>query len=116
MGFRENLKKELSYSGMLVKELSAKTGINKYTLDNYLSTHNCTPSADAAVKIARALGVSVEYLITGQVTSSRKTIESLTPETRSLIPINEKLCDDNRKIILTLAKALKSVEQTRHES
>ena len=65
MGFKENLKSELTYSGMMVKELASLSGVNKRTIDNYLNTHNCLPSADAAVRIAGALGVTVEYLITG---------------------------------------------------
>jgi lambda repressor-like predicted transcriptional regulator len=36
MGFRENLKAELTYSGILVKELAAEAGIKKHTIDNYL--------------------------------------------------------------------------------
>jgi transcriptional regulator with XRE-family HTH domain len=63
MGFKENLKPELAYSGMLVKELASISGVNKRTIDNYLNTHNTIPSADAAVRIAGALGVTVEYLI-----------------------------------------------------
>ena len=66
MGFKENLKSELDYQGMLVKELSLKSGIKKQTLDNYLSTHNSVPNAEIAVKIAKALGTTVEYLITGE--------------------------------------------------
>jgi len=66
MGFKENLKSELTYLGMQVKELSAKTGVKKHTLDNYLNTHNSLPNVESAVKIAHALGVSVEYLITGK--------------------------------------------------
>ena len=65
MGFRENLRSELDYQDMIVKELSEKTGINKRTLDNYLTGHNSLPSADIAVKIAQALDVTVEYLVTG---------------------------------------------------
>ena len=65
MGFKENFKSELAYSGMLVKELASISGVNKRTIDNYLNTHNTMPSADAAVRIAEALGVTVEYLITG---------------------------------------------------
>ena len=49
MGFKENLKTELTYSGILVKELAAMTGIKKHTLDNYLNTHNSIPNAEAAV-------------------------------------------------------------------
>lgn len=66
MGFKENLKSELEYQGMLLKELAAKCGVSKNTLGNYLTGHNSLPTADTAVKIARALGVSVEYLVTGE--------------------------------------------------
>jgi transcriptional regulator with XRE-family HTH domain len=58
MGFKENLKSELAYSGMLVKELAAKSGVNKYSLDNYLNKRGQIPSVEAAVKIAHALGVT----------------------------------------------------------
>jgi transcriptional regulator with XRE-family HTH domain len=66
MGFKENLKSELIYKNMLVKELAAKTGISRHTLDNYLNVRAHIPTIDAAVKIAQALGVSVEYLATGK--------------------------------------------------
>ncbi|GHU05736.1 transcriptional regulator [Spirochaetia bacterium] len=109
MGFRENLKDELTYSGMLVKELAAKTGINKYTIDNYLSAHNCTPSVSAAVKIAGVLGVSVEYLVTGQEVCRKMHPES--PEFRTLARALEPLAEGDRKIILknalNLAEAFK---------
>ncbi|GHV04056.1 transcriptional regulator [Spirochaetia bacterium] len=111
MGFRENLKDELTYSGMLVKELAARTGINKYTIDNYLSAHNCTPSVSAAVKIAGVLGVSVEYLVTGHELCREMGLESMNPEFRTLARALEPLPEVDRKIILknalNLAEALK---------
>ena len=55
MGFKENLKSELQYKNLTVRELADKSGVNKQTIDNYLSTHNSMPSADAAVKIDRFL-------------------------------------------------------------
>jgi transcriptional regulator with XRE-family HTH domain len=62
MGFCENLKQELSFSGMLVKDLAAVSGVHKRALDTYLLSENASmPPADAAVRIAQALGVSVEY-------------------------------------------------------
>ncbi len=64
--FKERLKEELSYKGFIVKEFSAKTGINKRTLESYLDSREVIPSADIAVKIANVLGVSVEYLVTGE--------------------------------------------------
>ena len=64
--FRENLRNELDFQGLTVKELSAKTGIVKGTLDNYLGIRASIPPADIAVKIADALNVSVEFLVTGK--------------------------------------------------
>ena len=66
MSFKENLKSELSYQGILVKELASKTGISRRTLDNYLREKSSLPPVDIAVKIAEALNVSVEYLVTGK--------------------------------------------------
>jgi transcriptional regulator with XRE-family HTH domain len=111
MGFKENLKAELTYSGMLVKELSAKTGIKKHTLDNYLNTHNAIPSAEAAVSIARALGVSVEYLITGQEIRDGKTVSSLSPDLRLLLHITEQLDKRARKLAIRLIQALKEEDE-----
>ena len=65
MGFRENLKEELSFQDMMVKELAVKTGISRRTLDNYLRDKPASPTAENAVKIAHALGVTVEQLVTG---------------------------------------------------
>jgi transcriptional regulator with XRE-family HTH domain len=107
MGFKENLKAELSYSGMLVKELSARSGIKKHTIDNYLNTHNAMPSAEAAVAIARVLGVSVEYLVTGQDGRREKTIASFSRTIRSIIADLELLNENDHQIILALVKALK---------
>jgi transcriptional regulator with XRE-family HTH domain len=66
MPFAENLRYELNYQGLVVKELAAKTGINVNTLNHYLSGRKSMPPADRAVKIAAALSVTVEYLITGK--------------------------------------------------
>jgi transcriptional regulator with XRE-family HTH domain len=65
MDFAENLRSELDYQGLIVKELADKTGINIHTLNNYLSGKKTMPPAGVAVKIATALGVTVEYLVTG---------------------------------------------------
>jgi transcriptional regulator with XRE-family HTH domain len=110
MGFKENLKSELTYSGMLVKELSAETGIKKHTLDNYLNTHNSLPNAEAAVKIARALGVSVEYLVTGTEEKTKRPQPPLSLDTRILLDIADKLSPKNRRLAIKLVKVLKEQE------
>ena len=100
MGFRENLKQELGFNGMLVKELAAATGIPKRALDTYLlSTKASMPPADTAVKIAHALGVSVEYLITGEETA-------LPPDIRLMVRNLQRLGKKDRKVASVLINAL----------
>ena len=106
MGFKENLKSELLYSGMMVKKLSVVTGIKRHTLDNYLNTHNSIPNAEAAVKIAQALGVTVEYLVTGQDSYDRRKQDSFPRDLRSMISIWGRLNKKNRELALALLKTL----------
>jgi len=106
MGFKENLKSELLYSGMMVKELSAVTGIKRHTLDNYLNTHNSIPNAAAAVKIAQALGTTVEYLITGRDYYDDKKQTSFPKDLHSLIDIWNRLNKKNRDLAIALLKTL----------
>lgn len=65
MSFKENLKLELEFKDIKVKELAATCGISRRTIDQYLASNAKMPSAENAVKIAQALNVSVEYLVTG---------------------------------------------------
>lgn len=64
--FRDNLKDLIEYKGIVRKELSAQTGISKRTLDTYLDSRAVIPNAEVAVKLAKALGTSVEFLVTGE--------------------------------------------------
>ena len=56
----------IEYIGLNQKEFAAKIGIKRRTLDTYLRAQQSMPPADTAVKIAAALGLSVEYLVTGK--------------------------------------------------
>lgn len=82
MGFRENLKDELKYQDIRVKELADRTGISKRAIDHYLAEKYTEPTAETAVKIAKELGVSVEYLVTGKNSEIPDTIK---PEIINLI-------------------------------
>jgi transcriptional regulator with XRE-family HTH domain len=104
MGFKENLKSELAYKGMLVKELAQKAGISRHTLDNYLNVREHIPTLDAAVKIANALGVSVEYLATGK--ESPHTDITMNNEAMALIHNFNLLNEGDRKIVSEIAQLL----------
>ncbi|MCL2232245.1 MAG: helix-turn-helix domain-containing protein [Treponema sp.] len=100
MGFRDNLKQELNLSGMLVKELAAASGVQKRALDTYLLSENASmPPADIAVKIAHELGVSVEYLVTGEEAILPADIRYIV---RNLLQLNKK----DRKVVAALTNAL----------
>ena len=100
MGFRENLKQELIFNGLMVKELAAISGVKKRALDTYLQYENASiPPADTAVKIARALGVTVEYLVTGDEPDLPSDVRLVV---RNLLRLGVK----DRKVVAILVKAL----------
>jgi transcriptional regulator with XRE-family HTH domain len=99
MGFRENLKQELILSGMVKKELAAASGVHQRAIDTYLRANASMPPADTAVNLARALGVTVEYLVTGEISSVPKDIHLIS---RNLLKLSEK----DRKVVLALVKAM----------
>jgi len=109
MGFKENLKAELAYKNILVKELATISGINRRTIDNYLREDSSMPPADAAVRIAAALGVTVEYLISGHEQQERGAPEVL-PDSRAILKNMEALSKRDRKIVISLIKTLKETK------
>jgi transcriptional regulator with XRE-family HTH domain len=105
--FKENLRAELDYLDLTVKELSSKTGIAKGTLDCYLGARASMPPADIAVEIANALGVSVEYLVTGKEKKEYPPSYFYNHTIRSIIQIISQLNEKDNEIILELVKILK---------
>jgi transcriptional regulator with XRE-family HTH domain len=103
--FSEILRNELNFQNIVVKELSARTKIPVTTLDSYLRTNSAAPSAVNAVKIAQALQVSVEYLITGKEPKNgqKKAIQSR--ERREIIRRIDNLNPRQCRAILDLIAA-----------
>ena len=108
MGFKENLKDQLNFSGMYVKELAALSGVKKQTIDSYLNVNSCMPSAEAAVAIARVLDVSVEYLVTGQEIK-KKTVQ-YPIEAQITAELMAQMDKKNRKLIVAMVKSIKKFE------
>ena len=92
MGFRENLKDELTYKDMQTKELASLTGISLNTLNHYLVQNATSPSVENAVKIAKALNVSVEYLVTGTM---ENPVEPKISYSSKILHIAQKLSELN---------------------
>lgn len=96
--FRRNLRDELDYQKITVKELSEKTGIPKPTLECYLGARANQPTLENAVVIARALGVSVEYLATSKNNELELELYRNVLEDLSILSI------EIRDLIITLIK------------
>jgi len=87
MDFRGRLREEIEYSGLLDKEVADRAGITKRAIDSYVGARGCMPSAEVAVRLARVLKCSVEYLVTGRDTRQHH----LNPKTRHLVQLFERL-------------------------
>lgn len=69
--FADRLRAEIEYLGLLQKEVAFRAGIKKRALDMYLGVQASMPPADVAVRLAKVLGVTVEYLVTGEKDSRK---------------------------------------------
>ncbi|MDR2941774.1 MAG: helix-turn-helix domain-containing protein [Treponema sp.] len=105
--FRENLRNELNYQGITVKELSAKTGIPIASLDCYLGSRSTVPSAENALKIAQFLKVSVEYLVIGENKNTIKLPGKPSREAQEIIRWIGSLNQEQCKLLLKLIQTFK---------
>jgi len=91
------------------KELAAKTGLSLKTIENYVKKDSSIPSADRALQIAQALGVTVEYLVTGKKNTKNNGAEILTAN-KEIIGILQKLDNYNHEIVISMAKMLLNLQ------
>ena len=74
MGFWENVVSELNYKGLTNKALAEKCGFDASSIGRGIKLGS-SPSVETAVKIAKVLDVSVEYL----ADETTKTTDSNSP-------------------------------------
>lgn len=102
MDFRARLREQIEFSGMLDKEVAEKVGISKNAIDSYVGSRACMPSLEVGVRLAKVLGVSVEYLVTGIDSTKENEIENKI--LRNLMHYFSVLSDRDRKLLLNLAE------------
>lgn len=106
MGFKERLRDEIEYKGLLIKEVSAALGISNSTFLSYVDARGVLPNVETAVKIAKYLGVSVEYLVEGESPSEKNPNHSFQSEKMHLNEIYEKLSAHDKETLIKIAEAL----------
>lgn len=103
MCFAENLKEMLESKDIEIKELAYGTGISKNTIDNYLSGQKSMPNAENAVKIAKYLGTTVEYLVTGNILDNLQS-QDISNTIKNLYRLNKTDLEAVKTIISSLAQ------------
>lgn len=102
MNFRDRLREEIEYSGLLDKEVAERADITKRAIDSYVGARGCMPSADVAVRLARVLKCSVEYLVTGRDTRQHH----LDTKTRRVVQLFSKLEPGDQDSLLQLMERM----------
>ena len=109
MNFWENVDAELNFKGMNRKTLAQEANFDVSSIGKGIKTGSA-PSADTAVRIAKILNVSVEYLVTGiplDSVESQTTAASLAfKKYRSFMNTLEHLDENTRQAIIELAEKL----------
>lgn len=100
--FWQKVKEELEYNLITQKELAEKIGISYNTLQSWI-TKDRLPDAEQALKIAKQLNTSIEYLVTGK-TEEKKGIK---PNLQDMIPKLNHLTNENLELIDLIAGRLK---------
>ncbi len=105
MGFKERLREEIEYRGLLIKEISSDLGISNSTFLSYVDARGVLPNVETAVKIAKYLGVSVEYLVDGD-TNTENLQSPVQSEKIHLMKSFEKLSSHDKDLLIKIVDAM----------
>lgn len=101
MDFKNRLKEEMAFSGIQHKELAKKANVKPRALLTYVASTPSMPPADVAVRLARVLGVSVEYLVTGE-----RSKGEISQRERKLLQNFAMLTETERRAVEALIETL----------
>lgn len=100
MQFMERLDAILRAQDMTVADLARKTDIHIQTIYSWRA-HARFPRIDHALRVAEVLGLSVEFIATGNT-----TVKGLHPAQVRVIDIMNKLLDDDKWRILGIVEGI----------
>jgi SOS-response transcriptional repressor LexA len=112
---RENLKTAISNSGLIVKEIAAKSGVKKRTIDKWVGAEGTEPKVNDLYRVCQTLGITVEWAVSGnekggfsqEIISIARKIAALDPKDRQdildFIDIKLKKTEKGRKPMETLS-------------
>ena len=102
MNFWKKVDEELSFLGKSRKELANAMGFDAAII-SFGIKRNSVPAADTALKVARFLGVSIDYLLDMNDESSQK---SLNPQISEIENRLRRFSQNDLNAILTVVNAI----------
>ena len=111
MSFNENLKEAMYCKNLTTVQLAALSGINAGTISNYLKTKGSMPPVDKALKLAKALDVTVDFLVNGFEAKQESAIQQKSPFPIEVFKIAQKMADlekDELSIVSTMINLLQN--------
>lgn len=115
MNFKERLRSEMEYKGISGKELADKAGISYSTFLSYIDARGTLPNVETAVRLAKILGVTVEYLVNGEnVKTSASQFQNnelmyADSSLNNFIKKYEKLSSRDKKLLSTFADSMAKI-------
>lgn len=91
--FAENLLNLMEQKNLKKSDLSRESGVSYTTLDSWLKREDSLPKIDVCYKVAKYLGVTMEYLITGE-SEETKALDPLIAKLQKLTPEQKEDVED----------------------
>lgn len=118
MGFRENVRDEISYKGLQIKEVAARVGISYGSFLSYVDARAVLPNVEIAVRIAQVLGVSTEYLVTGKNLSGEVDTSYLKPYKhfiKELSQLSQESWEKLEPLFMAMVQQEKKIDEKKNE-
>lgn len=111
MSTGKRLREALSLAGMSIKEAAERSGIPYRSMQNYLRDER-EPGAEALKSISEQLGISIDWLLTGDGHPKREKepgFSSLSPEEEALLALFKQLNQQDQREICQDAEEKKRI-------
>ena len=107
--FRKALRDQIKYKNITLKELASLSGIPIGSINTYIGKQGSMPPVDTADKLAKALGVTVEYLLYGYHDSKGNV--KMTSDQLEILKLFDTLSSEDKKITHEMMLLLKKARQ-----
>lgn len=104
--FWGRVKKLCTQNGMSIRGLSEISGVNYHTINNSMRLNRIPKRIDINRNIAKALGTSVDYLVTGKSEKSNMIVSSLPEDVRQVVQDYRYLDDSRKELVRKLVRDL----------